>query len=110
MQMSGGVSRYFSSLISEFLRDPELNIDPVLLFRATSNVHLADLDIAGVARLPFANVHTLAAKVIRHQPSSTLREIGLSVLGGGSSVQSKCDVVHLTHFRPREKDVRAGAR
>ena len=110
MQMSGGVSRYFASLISEFLRNPGLNIDPVLLFRATGNVHLTDLDIAGVTRLPFANVHTLTAKVIRHQPSSTLREIGLSVLGGGGSVQSKCDVVHLTHFRPRERDVRAGTR
>ena len=110
MQTSGGVSRYFSSLIREFLEDPALNIDPVLLFSATVNGHLADLDIAAVTRLPFANVHALAAKAIRHQPSARLREIFFSVLGGGGSARSKCDVVHLTHYRPRESDVQSGAR
>ncbi len=110
MQKSGGVSRYFSSLIREFLKDPALNIDPLLLFSATVNGHLADLDVAGVAHLPFANVNILAAKVIQRQPSARLRETFFSILGGGGSVQSKCDVVHLTHFQPRERDLQSGAR
>ena len=110
MQTSGGVSRYFSSLIREFLKNPGLNIDPVLLFRATVNMHLADLDIAGVTHLPFANVHAIAAKAIRRQPSARLREIALSIQGGGDSVHSKCDVVHLTHLHPRERDAQSGAR
>ena len=110
MQMSGGVSRYFSSLIREFQKDPALNTDPVLLFSATVNRHLADLDIAGVTHLPFANVDALAAKAVRHQPSARLREIFFSILGGSGSAQSKCDVVHLTHFHPRERDVQSGAR
>ena len=110
MQTSGGVSRYFSSLIREFLKNPGLNIDPVLLFNATVNGHLADLDIAGVTHLPFANVHAMAAKAIRHQPSARLREIVFSILGGRGSVHSKCDVVHLTHFHPRERDVQSGAK
>jgi glycosyltransferase involved in cell wall biosynthesis len=109
MQTSGGVSRYFSSLIKEFLEDPGLNIDPGLLFRATVNRHLADLDIAGVRKLPFSNVYAMAAKIARHQPSDTLHEIVFSMLGGGS-MHSKCDVVHLTHFDPRERDVQSGAR
>lgn len=110
MQTSGGVSRYFSSLISEFLKDPALNIDPVLLFSATVNGHLADLDIARVTHLPFANIHALTAKAIRHQPSAGLREIFFSILGGGGSAHSKCNVVHLTHYHPRERDVQSGAR
>jgi glycosyltransferase involved in cell wall biosynthesis len=110
MQTSGGVSRYFSSLIREFLKNPELNIDPVLLFRATVNGHLADLDIAGVTHLPFANMHAMAAKAIGHQPSARLREVVFSILGGGGSVRSKCDVVHLTYFHPRGRDVQSGAR
>ena len=110
MQRSGGVSRYFASLIGEILKDPELNIDPVLLFRATANGHLADLDIAGVTRLPFANVPTLAVKAIKHQPNARLHEIVLSILGGPGSVHAKCDVVHLTYFQPRERDIRSGTR
>ena len=110
MQKSGGVSRYFSSLIREFLKDPALNIDPLLLFSATANRHLADLDVPGVAHLPFADVNVLTAKVIQHQPSARLREIFFSILGGGDSAQSKCDVVHLTHFQPRDRDLRSGAR
>lgn len=110
MQTSGGVSRYFSSLIREFLKDPTLNIDPVLLFSATVNGHLSDLDLAGVTYLPFANVHALAAKVIRHQPSARLRDIFFSIQGGDGPAQPKCDVVHLTHYRPRERDIQSGAR
>ena len=110
MQTSGGVSRYFSSLIREFLRDPALNIDPVLLFSATVNGHLADLDIAGVRHLPFANAHAMVAKAVRHQPNARLREIVFSILGGGGSVHSKCDVAHLTHFHPRERDVQSAAK
>ena len=109
MQTSGGVSRYFSNLISEFLKDPELNTDPVLLFRATVNEHLADLEIAGVTALPFSNIPAAAVKATRHQPSARLREVVLSVLGGGS-VNSRCDVVHLTHFHPREKDAQSGTK
>lgn len=48
MQTSGGVSRYFSNLIGQFAINRELNTDPVLLFRATVNRHLADLAIDGV--------------------------------------------------------------
>jgi glycosyltransferase involved in cell wall biosynthesis len=111
MQMSGGVSRYFSSLIREFLKSPELNIDPVLLFRTTVNMHITDIGIARVKRLPLANVPALAAKATRHQPNARLREIAFSILGGGGgSGHSKCDVVHLTHFHPRERDVQSGAK
>lgn len=110
MQTRGGVSRYFSSLIGEFLKDPALNIDPLLLFGTTVNRHLADLDVGGVARLPFANVNALAAKAIQHQPSARLHEIIFSILGGGGPAQSKCGVVHLTHFHPRESDLQSGTR
>jgi glycosyltransferase involved in cell wall biosynthesis len=63
-----------------------------------------------VTRPPFALVHAMAAKAIRHQPSAKLREIGLSILGGRDSVHSKCDIVHLTHFYPRERDAQSAAR
>ena len=110
MQTSGGVSRYYSNLIKEFLKDPGLDIDPVLLFRMAGNAHLAGVGVTGVTHLPFANVHAMAVKAIRHQPSARLREIGFSVLGGGGSAHSKYNVVHLTHFLPLEKDVQSGTR
>jgi glycosyltransferase involved in cell wall biosynthesis len=110
MQTSGGVSRYYSNLIKEFLQDPGLNIDPALLFRVAGNTHLADLDIAGVTHSPLATVHAMAVKAFRHQPSDRLRDLGLSVLGGGGSARSIYDVVHLTHFLPLEKDVQSGTR
>lgn len=109
MQTSGGVSRYFSSLIREFLKDPELNTDPVLLFRGTVNRHLADLAISGIIALPFANVPAAAVKAARRQPSARLREAVLSVLGGGCAGRGS-DVVHLTHFDPRKRDAHSGTR
>lgn len=109
MQTSGGVSRYFSNLIKEFLGDPELNTEPVLLFRSTLNRHLTDVAVADVTAQPFSSILAAAVKVARHQPSDRLQEAVLSVLGGGSE-QSKCDVVHLTQFHPRQRDIRSGAR
>jgi glycosyltransferase involved in cell wall biosynthesis len=109
MQTSGGVSRYFSNLIREFAGNPEFNTDPVLLFRATVNRHLADLAIDGVRVLPFLEVPAAAVKAARHQPSSKLLELTLSALGG-SSAREICDIVHLTHFQPRERDTQSGVR
>ena len=109
MQTSGGVSRYFSNLIGQFAINRELNTDPVLLFRATVNRHLADLAIDGVRVLPFADVPATAVKVARHQPSARLRELTLSALGG-SCARGMYDIVHLTHFQPRERDTQSGVR
>jgi glycosyltransferase involved in cell wall biosynthesis len=109
MQTSGGVSRYFSNLIGQFATNRELNTDPVLLFRATVNRHLADLAIDSVRLLPFADVSTAAVRAARHQPSARLRELTLSALGG-SSAHGKYDIVHLTHFQPRERDTQSGVR
>ena len=108
-QTSGGVSRYFSNLIGQFAINRELNTDPVLLFRATVNRHLADLAIDGVRVLPFADVPAAAVKAARHQPSARLRELTLSALGG-SCARGMYDIVHLTHFQPRERDTQSGVR
>ena len=108
-QTSGGVSRYFSNLIGQFAINRELNTDPVLLFRATVNRHLADLAIDGVRVLPFADVPAAAVKAARHQPIPRLRELTLSALGG-SCARGMYDIVHLTHFQPRERDTQSGAR
>jgi glycosyltransferase involved in cell wall biosynthesis len=109
MQTSGGVSRYFSNLIREFAGNPQFSTDPVLLFRTTVNRHLADLTIDGVRTLPFVEVPAAAVKAARHQPSTRFRELTLSALGG-SSARGVYDIVHVTHFQPRERDAQSGAR
>ena len=43
LQKRGGISRYFTELLRTFLQVPELNIEPVLNFRKTSNESLLTL-------------------------------------------------------------------
>lgn len=43
LQSRGGISRYFSELISEFISNPAHGVSPILAFRDSNNLHAAEL-------------------------------------------------------------------
>ena len=43
LQKRGGISRYFVELIRAFATSPELGIEPILAFKATSNDFLQEI-------------------------------------------------------------------
>ena len=86
LQKHGGISRYFSELIREFSKSPELGIEPVLTSTQTLNNHL--LNDSGLTSL---KKNTPLTALIRLLIQSTFR---------GSPNQPTVDLVHHTFYLP----------
>jgi glycosyltransferase involved in cell wall biosynthesis len=71
-QKRGGISRYFTELIRFFTQQPELNIEPILSFKTTSNESLlalsSELDL-GISRIsnpkPIQIAQAIASNALR---------------------------------------------
>lgn len=71
-QKRGGISRYFTELIRIFTQQPELNIEPILSFKTTSNESLlalsSELDL-GISRIsnrkPIQIAQAIASNALR---------------------------------------------
>ena len=86
LQKNGGISRYFSELIKEFNRRPELGIEPVLTSTRTLNNHL--LNDSGLTSLKRNSVLAGLLRLIVQSISRT------------SSSQPTVDLVHHTFYLP----------
>ncbi len=79
-QRVGGISRYFA----EFDADPELTVDPSLLLRYTTNVHLLELRRTGVRR-PLI-------------PPLLDRSLTMSIVNRLRPVRPHVDLIHHTYY------------
>jgi glycosyltransferase involved in cell wall biosynthesis len=92
LQRYGGVSRYFVEIIKQFVKDPELGIEPILCLKRTSNVHLLRLS------------NELELGVL---PSASNKIIALAIAAKSAQFNlPKVDLIHHTFYsklfwRPR---------
>ncbi len=86
LQKHGGISRYFSELIREFIEHPELGIEPVLEQKSFLNQHL--VNASGVKNLREINSRLVA-----------IANLAVSLCFGGRSINN-VDLVHTTFYLP----------
>lgn len=84
LQKRGGVSRYFTELIRAFQRSPSLNIEPLLPFRWSSNVHVTSAGLVRPAPRVFGG-HRRAIKAMN---------VGYRLLA------HRADLIHHTYYGP----------
>jgi glycosyltransferase involved in cell wall biosynthesis len=86
-QRVGGISRFFAKLIETYRRNPSLEIEPVLNFSWSRNMHLQSVGSAGV-------------RTIRQNSPADYRRF-CSMLNGAASLfnpREQRDIVHLTFY------------
>lgn len=82
-QQRGGISRYFAEIIWHFINDPDLDVDPVLTFSKSHNLHLSEL--ASVPTFEFGS-------------SKYLRSLAFIQEGLTSRKKFNVDAVHHTFY------------
>lgn len=95
LQQRGGISRYFTELISAFAAQPELGIQPVLDLTKTSNFHLLESN--------------LRMQLEKRRRWGDLMEFSLHHNRKALDVIQSCDIVHATYyssqFLPKDIDL-----
>jgi glycosyltransferase involved in cell wall biosynthesis len=96
LQKIGGVSNFFSSLISRFSSDKSYGINPHFTFERTNNFHLTTKFTEFIPQRGFLQANG---------GWSTLLTLGLireysSLWAGGKTKKVKADLFHATYYRP----------
>ena len=96
LQKFGGVSNFFSSLVSRFSRDNSYGVHPLFTFERTSNYHLSENFINFIPQRGFLQAKGGWSTLLTLGP---IRECS-SMWAGGRSRGVKADIFHATYYRP----------
>ena len=103
-QNFGGISRYFSELFREFRSDPSLQIEPLLGFSRSSNMHLqATLHDMSLSMKPLRRTVRGLPRLM-NGPEFT--KDAFLTYRAGRTPHGDIDVLHATYLRPRALDRR----
>ncbi|MDD2858536.1 MAG: glycosyltransferase family 1 protein [Candidatus Nanopelagicales bacterium] len=105
-QARGGISRYYAELVRAFSDEPELGVEPSLLFERSSNVHLAAAVQHVAAPMPGLRPAPRGVPRLLNQ-GTALKDAFLRYRAGGSGAAGRGDFdwLHATYFRPMASDV-----
>jgi glycosyltransferase involved in cell wall biosynthesis len=106
-QEYGGVSKYFSRIITEFLNVQSLGIEPALTFQKSKNFYLNEQfpELLTPPRFFFQPKGGLGT-LLTLGPTRSL----LSRWSGGKSKTSKADIFHATYYRPTVYEIPKGSK
>lgn len=107
-QTVGGVSRYFSSIIGEFLDRPELGIDVNLLFSRSINEHLSLNLSRRIEPKVSRELLLLNVRAVNRFGNQRLRHRLLAAIGGPVGTSQELDIIHVTGFSPQPRDLAPG--
>ena len=106
-QNFGGISRYFSELFREFRSDPSLQIEPLLGFSRSSNMHLqATLHDTSLSMRP---LRPTIRGLPRMMNGPEFAKDAFLTYRAGRTPHRDIDVLHATYLRPRALDRRRSA-
>ena len=101
LQKYGGVSKYFSEIIEQFLEFEDLKIKPEFQFNRSSNFHLLEtlrkFEIELKPAKKFINSKSGWSTLLTYGP---LRSIMSAWSSGTKFNTEKCDILHATYYRP----------
>jgi glycosyltransferase involved in cell wall biosynthesis len=97
LQKFGGVSKSFSSIISVFIRDVELGVEPHLTFSRSSNYHLNQAIQELLPGRGFLNATSGLSTLLTLGP---VRELSSHFAGGVIPRGPQGEIFHATYYRP----------
>ena len=106
LQKYGGVSKYFSSLISRFSGDSSYGIKPSLTFDRTDNYHLAKENPKLKRQRKFLQANSGWSTLATLGP---VREYS-SLWAGGKCIKKSSDILHATYYRPTKIELKSAQR
>jgi glycosyltransferase involved in cell wall biosynthesis len=106
IQKYGGVSKYFSNLISKFSADSSFGIKPHITFDRTNNYHLKKAISIYKPQRKFLQASTGWSTLSTLGP---VRELS-SYWAGGKCIRKPSEIFHATYYRPTKIEMKYGKR
>ena len=102
LQKNGGVSRYFSKIISAYLSNPDIGIEPNYTFSKTNNQYLLNMNASSLAQFSptsFRYFSPINAKkvLLTYGPIKTINSSISANIKCGSA---RGNIFHATYYRP----------
>jgi glycosyltransferase involved in cell wall biosynthesis len=104
LQKYGGVSKYFSNLISKFSSDSSFGINARITFDRTDNYHLKKVISTLKPQRKFLQANSGWSTLATLGP---IREYS-SYWAGGERPEGSSDIFHATYYRPTKNEIKLG--
>ena len=101
LQKYGGVSKYFSNLISKFSSDSSFGINARITFDRTDNYHLKKVISTLKPQRKFLQANSGWSTLATLGP---IREYS-SYWAGGERPEGSSDIFHATYYRPTKNEI-----
>lgn len=102
LQRNGGVSRYFSKIISAYFSNPEIGVEPNFTFSKTNNQYLQQLDASSMAQFsainfPYFPPNNAKRALLTYGPVKTINS---SISANVKCGSARGNIFHATYYRP----------
>lgn len=104
LQKYGGVSKYFSNLISKFSSDGSFGVTPHITFDRTDNYHLKRVISTIKPQRKFLQANSGWSTLATLGP---VREYS-SYWAGGKCLKGSSEISHATYYRPTKNEIKLG--